>query len=191
LVKPTVDPSERIKELFSKFVSEGSEPNAAAAKAIQIVTEERSRVHPTFGVGPLDNVEWSTAVYTSSGKHEDATFRAKSKGEIAVEIESSDAVAACIGQIRSLYPSGNDEIIPIIKDILSKYLVNAIRDPSNPKYRSIKLSNKVVDRISRVQGGLDLVAALGLQMYPTSQDFCVCIPLHVKLDKLKTKVEKL
>ena len=191
LVKPTVDPSERIKELFSKFVSEGSEPNAAAAKAIQIVTGERSRVHPTFGVGPLDNVEWSTAVYTSSGKHEDATFRAKSKGEIAVEIESSDAVAACIGQIRSLYPSGNDEIIPIIKDILSKYLVNAIRDPSNPKYRSIKLSNKVVDRISRVQGGLDLVAALGLQMYPTSQDFCVCIPLHVKLDKLKTKVEKL
>jgi thiol-disulfide isomerase/thioredoxin len=191
LVKPTVDPSERIKELFSKFVSEGSEPNAAAAKAIQLVTEERSRVHPTFGVGPLDNVEWSTAVYTLSGKHEDATFRTKSKDKVAVEMESSDAVGTCIGRIQSLYPSGNDAVVPGIKDTLSKYLVNAIRDPSNPKYRSMKLSNKFVDRISRVQGGLELVTALGLQMYPTSQDFCVCIPLHVNLDKLKVEVEKM
>ena len=48
----TRDPSEFIKEMFAKLVTEGFEPNAVAAKAIQTVAEQRNAPKTTTSFDP-------------------------------------------------------------------------------------------------------------------------------------------
>ena len=189
-VATTIDPAERIKELFATFVSEGSEPNTAALKAIDIVSNEQkeTKVSAIDDTASLPLLEWMTSVYSASGKLEDVKCRTNCTGDMSVTSNPSNRVDTCVTRILSLHSNG-DELLTNISDILSKYLHNTIRDPSNPKFRSMKLSNKVVDRISRVVGGLELMCALGFHIYSSFQDFMVCIPLSADLDKMKKDLE--
>ena len=189
-VTTKIDPAERIKELFATFVSEGSEPNTAALKAIEIVSNEQKEMKVTAidDTESLHLIKWTTSVYAASGKLEDVKCRSNCKDEIPVSLNPSNTVDTCVARILLLHSDG-DKMLSNISDILSKYLDNAIRDPSNPKFRSMKLSNKVVDLISRVVGGLDLMCSLGFHIYSTFQDFMVCIPLSANLNKMKNDLE--
>jgi thiol-disulfide isomerase/thioredoxin len=69
-----------------------------------------------------------------------------------------------------------------------KYLENTQKVPWSPKFRTFKLGNKVADRITRVEGGVDLICSLGFEVRGTPQDFIAAIPLAMDLDKLHLKI---
>jgi hypothetical protein len=163
------DPSELIREIFSRLVTDGLEPNAAAAKAIQMVAEQKKNATktPSFDAGPLNNIAWKT-------------------------MESTKALTT--EQVASHLISWNDSGNVALHDVVTaaqKYLENASREPWTPRFRSFRLSNKVVDRITRVEGALELVCSLGLYIYSTETDFFVCIPLSTDFDQMKEAMSNL
>ncbi|KAI2498344.1 Transglutaminase protease [Fragilaria crotonensis] len=158
-----VDPTAQVKEIFAKLVSEGETPNAAAAKAIKLVGQTGQ--NPIFCEGSL------TAV--SNTQIEVATEQVRIE-ELVARVKASNPYS--------------EDIAQLIVRHLSVFLDNAAREPWNPKYRSMKLSNKVVDKITRVEGTLDLICRLGMSVMPTCQDFLVTIPLAADLDRIRTGV---
>jgi hypothetical protein len=165
----TRDPSELIREIFSRLVTDGLEPNAAAAKAIQMVAEQKKNATntPSFDAGPLDDISWKAMENT--------------------EAQTTEQVAS---RLVSWNDSGKAALHSVVTTA-QKYLENASREPWTPRFRNFKLSNKVVDRITRVEGGLELVCSLGLYIYPTETDFFVCIPLSTDLDQMKEAMSTL
>jgi hypothetical protein len=159
----TRDPSELIKEMFAKLVTEGFEPNAAAAKAIQMVAEQRNAPKTTtsFDPGPLNGIAW--------------------KSMNSIDIPSTEELALSVVS----WNNSGKTVVHTVVSTAQKYLENVIREPWTPRFRSFKLSNKVVDHITRVEGALELICSLGLYIYPTETDFLACIPLSADLDQLK------
>lgn len=157
-------PSELIKEMFDKLVADGFEPNAAAVKAIQAVAEQQknaTKAPSSFETGPLNDAAWQET--------EGASTR------------SAEEVAS---NVVLLNDSGNSSVHTVISTVI-KYLENAKREPWTPKFRSFRLCNKIVDRITRIQGALDLLCSLGLNIYPTETDFMACIPLSTDLAQME------
>jgi len=72
-----------------------------------------------------------------------------------------------------------------------KYLENVKREPWTSKFRSFKLSNKVVDRITRIEGGLALLNQFGFLVYGTETDFMACIPVGADLDVMYTRMTQI
>lgn len=164
---PVKDPAALVKELFAKLVAEGAEPNVAAARAIQMAAQQqKSGEAATMEAGPLNDIDWKSAVISTPLPEEMAS------------------------RVAALNESNKDAVDTIVSTTL-KYLENAKREPWNPKFRSFKLSNKIVDRITRIEGALDLLCSLGLYIFPTETDFMACIPLSADLDELETSMKKL
>jgi hypothetical protein len=69
-----------------------------------------------------------------------------------------------------------------------KYLENAQKTPWSPKFRSFKLANKVADRITRVEGGVDLIRSVGFEVKGTAEDFVATIPLAADLDQMHSRI---
>ncbi|KAG7362661.1 thioredoxin-like protein [Nitzschia inconspicua] len=81
-----------------------------------------------------------------------------------------------------------------IANVLStaqKYLKNALKEPWEPKFRSFKLSNKVADTVTRVEGGWTLLEALGFEVVGTSQDFKAHIPVSADLRSMDESITQL
>ena len=76
-------------------------------------------------------------------------------------------------------------------DLIIKYVDNARRDPSCPKYRSIRLSNKVFDRITSSDQGIDFVRQCGFHVYVTDVDFIASIPLAANLELMLQEIKQL
>jgi len=162
------DPAVLIKETFAKLVAEGAEPNVAAARAIQMVAEQQQSgaAAKTLEPGPLNDIAW---------KSTDRPILASK--DMASLVSTTDA--------------SNKEAVQTVLSTILKYLENAKKEPWTPKFRSFKLSNKIVDRITRSEGALDLLCSLGLYVYPTDTDFMACIPLSADLDELEASMKKL
>jgi len=101
--------------------------------------------------------------------------------------ESSDLVrneySVTYTRIEPVFP--DDTIIEDIArypDLIIKYVSNARRDPSCPKYRSIRLSNKVFDRITSSDRGIDLIIRCGFHVHVTDVDYIASIPLAANLE---------
>jgi hypothetical protein len=159
-----VDLAGEIKLFFEKLVAEGCNPTAAAAKAIDMVAEEQKK-GPKLEPGPLNG----KAVRTGPPVSDDVLDQAFA---YAVERNSPSEVA----------------------DVLSaalKYLKNATKEPWSPKYRTFKLSNKVADQITRVDGGLGLLQSLGFEVFGTSQDFKATIPVASDLEYVNKIITQL
>jgi hypothetical protein len=75
--------------------------------------------------------------------------------------------------------------------IAQKYLHNSQRFPWEPKFRRFKLSNKVADKITRIEGGLRLIQSLGFEVLGTSRDFEASIPVAANLKTIDTKLTQL
>lgn len=151
----------RIKLQFEKLVKSGHEPNAAAAVALKFVAENPNGFDP----GPLDG----KATYTGRPRRHDAVERAKAA---AIAWNSSSAV---------------EEVVVTAL----KYLKNASKEPWEPKFRSFKLSNKIADSVTRVEGGWGLLRALGFEVVATNQDFRATIPLSNDLEIMEETISSI
>eukprot|EP00580_Thalassiosira_gravida_P016583 CAMPEP_0201663636 /NCGR_PEP_ID=MMETSP0494-20130426/5360_1 /ASSEMBLY_ACC=CAM_ASM_000839 /TAXON_ID=420259 /ORGANISM="Thalassiosira gravida, Strain GMp14c1" /LENGTH=1060 /DNA_ID=CAMNT_0048142267 /DNA_START=184 /DNA_END=3366 /DNA_ORIENTATION=+ len=157
--KNTVDPSARVKELFSQLVAKGMEPNAAAVEAIKQATVEQKK--------PLVSTELEEG--TIQGTCENC----------AVEIENNtiDMMVEKICQLNA----GDKSKIVMILSTAKKYVANVRKDPSNPRFRNFRLSNKVFDRITSNPGSIELLMKLGFVVFHSDLDFVASIPLSVDL----------
>jgi hypothetical protein len=163
-----IDTAARIKELFQKLVAEGNDPTTAAAKAISIVGEGQKK-STKLNSGPLNGKA------IQIGPHKDNNIL--------------DHTFTTLVDHNS--PS---EVADVLSTML-KYLNNAAKEPWTPKYRTFKLSNKVADQITRVEGGLELLQGIGFDVFGTSQDFKATLPaaadLNAMTERLKGLLESL
>jgi hypothetical protein len=154
-----VNPLEaRIKLQFEKLVEAGHEPNVAAATALKMIAESPNVMNP----GPLDG----KATYKGRPRSHDAVERAKA---IAIDWNSSSAVQEVVATAL-------------------KYLKNASKQPWEPKFRSFKLSNKIADSVTQVEGGWGLLRALGFEVVPTHQDYKANIPVSNDLTIMEENI---
>jgi hypothetical protein len=160
------DTATRVKNIFTKLVQEGSEPTAAAAKAIEMVAaEQKTPASPKLEPGPLNGKAARTGPPL--------------RGAISVD----EAVAQVVEW-------NSVEQVRTILSTAVKYLTNTKKEPWTPKFRTFKLSNKVADQITRVEAGLRLLESLGFDVY-FSQDFMATIPLAADLDAMEKQINDL
>jgi len=159
------DMSIRIKAEFEKLVEAGHDPNSAAAKAITIVSEKRKK-SPSPAVCLKGKM---SLVGKSKQTSEDAIEIAL---VYALERSSASTVSGAL-------------------TVAQKYLRNAQRVPWEPKFRRFRLSNKVADKITQVEGGLGLIQSIGFEVTGTNRDYEASIPLAADLNDIDSKLTKL
>jgi hypothetical protein len=165
IVEPKqTDLAAEVKKIFEMLVAEGSDPNSAAAKAIALVAEEQKK-GPKLETGPLN------------GK--------------AVRAGPPSNVDALDEGFANALVWNSPTVVSTILTTASKYVKNATKEPWSPKFRTLKLSNKVADQITRLEGGLKLLQCLGFEIFATSQDFKAMIPAVVDLERMLETINKL
>jgi thiol-disulfide isomerase/thioredoxin len=80
---------------------------------------------------------------------------------------------------RSVINQLNDKDVNRILTIANKYVTNVHKDPSNPRFRNIRLGNRVFDQITSTPGSIELLTNLGFSVYHSDDDFVASIPLAV------------
>ena len=158
-----LDFAARVKEIFPQLVATGMEPNAAAAKAIEQVTAEQTKSTNTFA--ELD-------VGTLVGK-----------SEICNVIDAGVNVTE--------FFQVNDTDMRSVLTVAKKYITNVLKDPTTPRFRNVRLSNKVFDQITSISGGIELLKNLGFAIYHTDDDFVASIPLYIDLTRICSVFDKL
>jgi hypothetical protein len=96
-------------------------------------------------------------------------------------------ISPCIEQPCSLSEvedASSQEGTSTCKDLIIKYVDNARRDPSCTKYRTIRLSNKVFDRVASSDRGIDYILQCGFVLYFTDTDYVASIPLARDLEQM-------
>mmetsp|Transcript_18760 Transcript_18760/g.41735 ORF Transcript_18760/g.41735 Transcript_18760/m.41735 type:complete len:1089 (-) Transcript_18760:816-4082(-) len=191
-------PSERIKSIFSRLVSEGMAPNAAAAKAIQLVADGQVQpkgVQRQLPSGRLNDAPWTATIYVptttpngSADKPNDDEWSEQTREDITIyQKHSRNGGADDQGVVDQ---RDNAALLQVIKTA-KKYLDNVHREPFTSRFRRFKLSNKVFDRIVRVPGGIHQIIALGFAVYSTDTDFMASIPLGANLKMMEDAMDKL
>jgi thiol-disulfide isomerase/thioredoxin len=164
------DVSGKVKELFAKLVSEGEAPNSAAAKAIKLVGDMPQTA--SYEKGPLNDIKVTKS-----------TIIAPKDNAVSKQAHAMARFKECNGN--------SEEAMKSLLKTLIKYLDNAVREPWNPKFRNMKLSNTVVDRVAtRMEGGLDVVESFGMAVVASSQDFFITVPLAADPDLIRQSVSK-
>mmetsp|Transcript_45871 Transcript_45871/g.53038 ORF Transcript_45871/g.53038 Transcript_45871/m.53038 type:complete len:1282 (-) Transcript_45871:153-3998(-) len=162
------DISIRIKNEFEKLVNAGHDPNSAAATALTMAAKKTNEKHvTTISPGLFDG----KAIY--AGKP-----RSNSKdnvGQALANVLDLNSASAVSGVLNTAF----------------KYLKNSKNEPCEPKYRSFKLSNKIADTVTRVEGGLGLMQALGFEVIGTYQDFKASIPVTADLIAMEKRITQL
>jgi hypothetical protein len=118
----------RIKMYFENLVSSGHDPNTAAATALQLA---------------------------SNGSHNETT-KLKNPGGFNGNACYSGPVRSRNSLEKAFGVAFDWNAASSVADALStaqKYLKNAAKEPWEPKYRTFKLSNKVADTVTKVEGG--------------------------------------
>jgi len=156
---PKNNSAARVKEIFSRLVSEGMEPNGAAAEAIKQATAEQKNPSVTTKLeeGKLCGTMEKCAVKTDS-----------------------NVIKSMAEKMRQLH-AGDKSKMEIVLSTAKKYVSNVQKDPSNPRFRCFRLSNKVFDRITSTPGSIELLKSIGFAFFPSDVDFVANIPLTVDL----------
>jgi len=129
----------------------------------------------------LKNLDFGVSSSSSSSSENNATDAAEASknGD-----NNDDAISALIKQM------GNNDNAKVVITTMLKYLDNAVREPWNPKFRQFKLSNKIVDKATRLDGAIELICSFGMAVAPTLEDFMVSIPLGCDLDRMQSSMNK-
>jgi Thioredoxin-like/PUB domain len=85
---------------------------------------------------------------------------------------------------------GREQLDSVLTTI-RKYFDNCFLEPWNPKYRKFKLSFKVADGITRVDGSISLMKSMGFVIFCTTEDFVAYIPITIDLDEMKGSITSL
>lgn len=157
-----VDTAARIKELFEQLVAQGNDATAAAAQAISMVGDEQKG---SLESGPLN------------GK--------------AIQIGPHKDIKGLNKAFQTVMDWNSPTAVSEILSTMLKYTQNAAKEPWTAKYRTFKLSNKVADQITRVEGGLGLLQGIGFNIFGTSQDFKATIPASADLDAMTDLLNRL
>jgi hypothetical protein len=147
-----------VKSVFGKLDKEhGRLPNVSAAKAINIASRQASSILVKIISRQLTDD-------TSDGRSTRSTCPLQILMQQAGNIEqASEALAIAL-----------------------KYVENARNEPWNPKFRYIKLSNKVADRMKSV---FELLVSFGdIEVLGTDSDFCGSLPIGMDLDEAARKL---
>jgi PUB domain len=127
-------------------------------------------------VAPLEAGPWNgKAKSTSAAPHHDP--------QKSIE-QALARVTECCG-------SSSPNAVTTILSTALKYLQPVIKEPWTPKFRTFRLSNKVADRITRIEGGLGLLQALGFEVFGTGYDFMATIPLLVDVEAMQSEIRRL
>eukprot|EP00884_Botryococcus_braunii_P021421 jgi/Botrbrau1/7963/Bobra.9_2s0116.4 len=80
----------------------------------------------------------------------------------------SDAVGEELQHAAALFLSGVAEEAPL--QLLCRLLQNVLMQPSEPKYRRLRLANPKIQALADLPGGLELLQACGFAIVPEEQD---------------------
>ncbi|KAL9184428.1 hypothetical protein ACHAXT_002514 [Thalassiosira profunda] len=162
------DAAALIKEIFSQLVAKGMAPNAAAAEAIkQATSQQNSSATAPLEEGPI------------KGTSEKCT--------ISANVESIESMAEAMCQ----HNAGDKGKVVTVLTTAKKYVTNVQKDPSNPRFRNFRLSNKVFDKITSTAGSIALLGGLGFAVYQSDVDFMASIPLTIDLERLGEVLDSL
>jgi len=162
----------RVKELFPRLVAQGLAPNEAAAEAIKQATLQQS--DPTF-----ENLESGHI----GGESKAATLN---KSDAITNI----SVAQTVDTFYKMNSGEKDKVVTVLSTA-QKYVANVQKDPTNPRFRNFRLSNKVFDRITSNSGSMELLKSFNFSAFHSDIDFFASIPLSVDLELLSKVLEKL
>ena len=162
----TEESAARVKEIFTELVGKGMQPNAAAAEAIKQATTEHNC--PT--------------------KLEEGTVQGTSKKSI---LEVSSVTVKETAEMICKLNGGDKSKLATVLSTAKKYVANVQKDPTNPRFRNFRLSNKVFDKITSNLGGIELLMSLGFSMFHSDVDFVASIPLSADLTMMGLVLDNL
>ena len=159
------DIAARVKELFPKLVATGLAPNEAAAEAIKQATLLQNNTQGmTLDKGTM--IGDCTVV---------ADYDHVAASKVTIE-ETLDNVYR--------RNSDDNEKVALVLSTAQKYVNNVKNDPTNPRFRNFRLSNKVVDRITSNAGSMELLRSLNFAVFHSDVDFMASIPIYSNLELL-------
>ncbi len=157
-----------VKDIFARLVATGMEPNAAAVEAIKQASAEQSAATP--GMSKL-------AKGTLQGISEQVT--SKSVGIVGTEALMNRSLS-----------SEDRAAVATAMTTAKKYVANVQKDPSNPRFRTFRISNKVFDQITTVPGSIQILTNVGFSVFHTDIDFVASIPLSVDLNMMNKVLDR-
>jgi nucleoredoxin len=166
------DMAERVKELFPLLVAQGLSPNEAAAEAIKQVTSSHQS-NPRGTKLDSGSVEGYSKIVT----HYDTNV------VLNMSVEKS------AGNIYRLNSDDKEKVVALLSTA-QKYVANVQKDPTNPRFRNFRLSNKVFDKITSNAGSMELLKSLNFSVFHSDVDFVASIPLSVDLELLSKVLDK-
>lgn len=147
----------------------GHDPNHAAAAALTAVsTLSVEDLVTTISPGKLDG----KAIYAGESRPTRSQDNVNRALAYALDRNSASTVSEALSTGR-------------------KYLRNSMKSPWEPKYRRFKLSNKVADKVTQVEGGLGLLQSIGFEVIGTRRDFEASIPAAANLTSMDAKIQRL
>jgi nucleoredoxin len=153
-----------VKSIFTELVANGTSPNEAAAEAIKRTTQQ-----------PLGRFEGTL----------------KGVGSIADSSEAKSTTIVKAAEVLLHLNAGDKSKITNIVTTAKKYVTNALKEPTNSRFRSFRLSNKVFDQITSVAGSIQLLTCIGFSVFPSDADFVAAIPLYVDLKAMADVLDTL
>jgi len=151
--------ADRVEELFKQLKAKGMDPNAAATEAINQASAEQKN--------PSTSIEL-----------EEGSLQGTCK---ISAVEAGNKTIEAIIEKTCLLNGGDETKIANVLSTAKKYVANVQKDPSNPRFRNFRLSNKVFDRITSTPGSVELLVNLGFAIFHSDVDFVASIPLSVDL----------
>jgi len=161
----------RVKELFPRLVAQGLAPNEAAAEAIKQATLQQS----------------DTKCKKLDAGHMGGESKVVTQCDSAVTTNISVAKAA--NMFFSMNSDDKNRALTVISTA-QKYVANVQKDPTNPRFRNFRLSNKVFDKITANTGSMELLESLNFSVFHSDIDFVASIPLSVDLELLGKVLDK-
>ena len=157
------DAAATVKKIFTELVTNGTPPNEAAVKAIEHSTNQ--------------------SISLAEGD-----LKGSSNSNYLVDTTAMSVKKALDGMLQ-LNSNEKGKVVNVI-NIAKKYVTNVQKDPTNPRFRSFKLSNKVFDQITSATGSLDLLTLIGFSVFPSDIDFMASIPLSADLKTMTEVLDK-
>ena len=163
------DIAARVKELFPRLVAQGLAPNKAAAEAIKQATLQQS--NPQLDPGSIVGESKIETHFDPAAK---ANFSVEKTADNIYRMNSDD----------------KDKVVAVLSTA-QKYVANVQKDPTNPRFRNFRLSNKVFDKITANAGSTELLKSLNFSVFHSDVDFVASIPLSVDLELLGKVLDKI
>lgn len=183
---PSSKQGERYKSKVESYLFRMSDPTRdenygeRAASSVDISARVKEIFSELVATGMDPNSAAAEAIKQTTTEQKDSMDITRL--ETGTLIGTSE-VYVCEGMSGKLCELNKSDIKNVLA-IAKRYLVNAQKDPSNPRFRSFRLGNKVADQITSTPGGVAFLTDLGFSVFHSDDDFVATIPLTVNLEAM-------